>query len=378
MALLRDKATIRGDVRITREGYLIADAYVAQAGNIQTYTAGELGLKDRAAGDVLRVYRPEAEVFAADSIASASRLPITLDHPKEMVDARNWREFAKGETGEEIMRDGQYMRVPLRVTDASAVASVQTDRQEFSLGYTCDVKFEAGVTDAGEAYDATATGIRYNHLAACRTARGGPQLRIVDERPAPKGERKMPFVIVDGLPVDTSNAEVADAAVRNLVTARDTAVDAVKTATTTIAARDATIAAKDSEIATLKDQLEKAKPTPAQLRDAAAGWQRAMDKAKALGAAVTDAMDHDTIVSTAVRHRLGDKAKDYTPAQHAAAFDALEAPAKGTQSGVRDALADVVGHPATIGDAATQAAEARTKRFDRYATAHSGRTAAAA
>lgn len=182
MIVFRDRAEIKGGTaEITPEGYLVADALVARANNIQEYRAGELGLTDRAATDVVRVFRPEAEVFHKDSLKTAGHLPITLDHPSVMVDAGNWKEYARGEGGDQVMRDGEFMRIPLRVTDAGGVTAVRTTHKEFSLGYSGNLKIEAGVFD-GQPYDAVITDIRYNHLAACRTARGGPELRIVDER----------------------------------------------------------------------------------------------------------------------------------------------------------------------------------------------------
>lgn len=384
MTLLYDRAQISGSARITPQGYFVADALVAQANNIQDYRRHELGLTDGDPQAIVRVFRPEAEVFAVDSLRSASRLPITLDHPNSpatqgMVDASNWKEFAKGETGEEILRDGHFMRVPLRVTDAAAVASVLTDRQEFSLGYDCNVVFQAGAFD-GQAYDAIATNLRYNHLAACRNARGGPQLRIVDERPAPpKGGTPMNIVIVDGMPVDAANPSSAETAIRNLVTARDTAVASVGDAMRTVSERDATIAAKDAEISNLKDAAAAAVVTPQALRDAAASYSRTVEKAKALGATVTDAMDEGAVIAAAVSHKLGDKSAKYTPEQNAAAFDALEAPAGGAPASPRDALSLVIGHqPANIGDAVADANKARDARFARYANAHTGRPAAAA
>lgn len=378
MTLLYDRAQISGTAKITPEGYFVADALVARANNIQDYRASELGLKDRDPNEVVRVFRPESEVFAADSLQSAVRLPITLDHPPVMVDARNWREYTRGQTGDDVLRDGEFMRVPLRVTDESAVASVQTDRQEFSMGYDCNLKFEAG-TYNGQAYDAVATGIRYNHLAACRTARGGPQLRIVDERPAPTGGHPMPkAIMVDGFSVNLADEAATEAAINNLRTARDTATGALDEAGKTIAARDATIAAKDAEISNLRDQVANA-ASPQALRDAAASYARSVNKAKALGAPVTDAMDEATVVSTAVRHKLGDKASKYTPEQFAAAFDALEAPAGSTGVQPRDALSTVIGDGLVgMGDAAAEAAKARDARFRRFETAHEGRKPASA
>jgi hypothetical protein len=376
MTLFYDRATISGQARITPEGYFVADALVARANNIQDYRAHELGLTDRDPQSVVRVFRPEAEVFAADSLKTAARLPITLDHPAEMVDARNWREFTRGQTGDDILRDGEYVRVPLRVTDAAAVASVQTDRQEFSLGYTANIKLQSGVHD-GQAYDAIATDLRYNHLAACRAARGGPELRIVDERTtAPNGGTTMPnLVIVDGIPVDAANPAVAEPCIRNLVTARDTALQAVTDGQAALATANTTIAARDAEISNLKDALEKAKLGPQALRDAAASYSRTVAKAKALGATVTDAMDEPALIAAAVRHKLGDKAAGYTtPEQFAAAFDALEVPA-GTVSPTQtyDALADIVGNqPANVGDAVALATKARDARYARFAQAHQG------
>lgn len=383
MTLLTDRAKISGTARITPEGYFVADALVAQANNVQDYRAFELGLTDRDPQEVVRVFRPEAEVFAADSLATAARLPITLDHPAKdgksvMVDANNWQEFSRGQTDDQVLRDGQFIRVPLRVTDAGAVASLLTDRQEFSLGYDANIVFQAGTHD-GQAYDAVATNLRYNHLAACRAARGGPQLRIVDERPAPRQTEvnTMPHIVmVDGLPVDVANPETAATVVKNAVGARDTANAALEASQQTVGARDATIAAKDAEISNLKDQVEKAKLSPQALRDAAASYSRSVLKAKALGATVTDSMDEPAVVAAAVKHKLGDKAANYTPEQNAAAFDALEAPAGSIPAQTGDSLAAVLGdQPANLGDAVAAATKARDARFGRFTTAHAGASA---
>lgn len=375
-----------GRARITPEGYFVADALVGRANNIQEYRAAELGdaFADRDPNAIVRVFRPEAEVFAVDSVRSASRLPITLDHPVQagrgvMVDAKNWREFAKGETGEQIMRDGEYIRVPIRVTDANAVDSVRTDRQEFSLGYSAEIRVQPGVFD-GQAYDAVLSNIRYNHLAACRAARGGPELRITDERPAEKPKGIPMLILIDGLQVDVSNAEVAATTVRNLIAARDAANTDAKAAETALADARNTIAARDAEIVGLKDAADKAKPTPAALRDAAAAYARVSSKAKALGVTVTDEMDVDAMRRAAVVAKMGDAAAAYTPEQVTAAFDVLaaqigDAPANVTDTDpLRAMLRD--GQPANLGDESKAFADARAARFERFNTAHKGTASA--
>ncbi len=393
MAQIFDFAPVQiehGRAKITPEGYFVADALVGRANNIQEYRAADLGdaFADRDPNSIVRIFRPEAEVFATDSLATASRLPITLDHPVQngkpvMVDAKNWREFVKGESGEQIMRDGEFIRVPIRVTDAAAVNSVRSDRQEFSLGYAAEIVVGDGIAPNGEHYDGSLANIRYNHLAACRAARGGPELRITDERPAAtpaQTKGKAMLVMIDGLPVDVSNAEAAGKAIANLVTARDTANSALETATTELTDAKKTIAERDAEIVNLKDAVEKAKPTPAALRDAAGKYARTAAKAKALGVTVTDEMDVAAMQKAAVVAKMGDAAAAYDDAQIVVAFDALAANiADDVDDGNKDGdpLAAMVrdGKVANLGDAQQALTDAKAKRFERYRTAHKGNAA---
>lgn len=385
MIVFHDRAEIKGGTgRITPEGYFVADALVARANNIQEYRARELGLTDRAPDSIVRVFRPEAEVFAKDSVATAAHIPVTLDHPPVMVDANNVLEYRRGGTGGEVMRDGDFMRIPLRVEDAAAVTSVRNDRKEFSLGYAADLKLEAGVFD-GQPFDASVTNIRYNHLAACRTARGGPELRIVDERPVeqrqPEGTPMPHIVMVDGLPVDVSNPETAATVVKTATTARDTALSALEASQGELATANQTIAARDAEIVTLKDAAEKAKLTPQQLRDAAGDYARTVATAKVLGATVTDAMDAQAIRDAVVAHKMPGRTYA-TDAERNAAYDVLAAGVK--PADVADAGADPLraalqdGQPANIGDAQQAFNDARAKRFARFNNAHLGGDAAAA
>ena len=93
MVTLYDSVVISG-TRKTGDGYLVADAKVARAG-IQEYLGteidpdGSLGLRDKG---IVRVYRPEDEVFSEDAMHSYAYRPVTNDHPSEAVTADNWKE----------------------------------------------------------------------------------------------------------------------------------------------------------------------------------------------------------------------------------------------------------------------------------------------
>ena len=85
--LFTDAALIDGPARITREGHFVAKARVARANNIQDYMPSELGLPAKADGQPYRIFRPEAAIFAKDSLKSALHRPIVVDHPREDVTA---------------------------------------------------------------------------------------------------------------------------------------------------------------------------------------------------------------------------------------------------------------------------------------------------
>ena len=106
---LQDKLTI-DDKRRTRDGYMTVNARVARAGNVQVYGGSEVGRPDLA---TVRVYRPAAEVFSADTMQSFAHRPVTFGHPTQTVSSTNWRDVAKGWSDGEVIRDGEFVRVSM-------------------------------------------------------------------------------------------------------------------------------------------------------------------------------------------------------------------------------------------------------------------------
>lgn len=236
--------------RRTRDGYLVADVQAARTG-IQQYAGADVGLVDR---EVVNVYRPPEEVFAQDSMASFAHKPITDDHPPEMVNSKNWITYARGKTGGEVARNGQFIAVPMSVMDeATAVKIEDQDKRELSAGYTCDLDFTPGTTPTGEAYDVVQRNIRINHIAVVDRGRAGRNCRIGD---AKQGTEKMTLqtITFDGLPfeVNDQGARIIAKVEGQLADAR-AELDTVKTGhATEIADKDKQLAAKDSEIDKLK------------------------------------------------------------------------------------------------------------------------------
>lgn len=252
---LTDSVTA-SNVRRTADGYLVADAKVARTG-IQEYLGSEVGKPDM---PIVRVYRPESSVFADSAMRSYAYRPMTNDHPGgEGVNSKNWKDVAIGQTGSEVLRDGEFVRVPLVLMDAKAIADYESGKRELSMGYGAELTFQDGVTDKGEAYDAILGPMTMNHLALVDRARGGEHLRIGDtKQPNPTGGHDMADVLrkllVDGLTIEVTeqgaqaieklNGKLADAA----------------TATKTLAdAHAVALAGKDDEIVKIKAALDDAK-----------------------------------------------------------------------------------------------------------------------
>ncbi|WRH62047.1 MAG: DUF2213 domain-containing protein [Fuscovulum sp.] len=309
--ILHDNATVSG-IRRTAEGYLVADAKVARTG-IQLYSGAELGLTDR---PIVRVWRPEDEVFADKAMRTFAHRPVTINHPSDLVTADTWKSVAVGQTGDEVIRDGAFVRVPLVLMDAAAIAAVESGTRELSMGYTSQIEFADGVTPDGEPYDAIQRDMRMNHLAIVAKARGGSELKIGDKETDMADAIKTRTVMVDGLPI-----EVADAAATIIEKLQGDLTAARKQVTD----GETAIAKKDAEIDDLKGKVL----TDAQIDARAQARADLLGKARAIAATiVTDGKSDAEIRKAAVVAKLGDAAVEgKSDAYVEARFDILVADA---------------------------------------------------
>lgn len=343
---LVEQAVIDGaSVRMTRDGYIVARAKTARTG-IQLYSARELGLTDRPATEMVRVYRPPEEVFHKDAMASMAHRPVTVDHPPEMVTAKNWKRYSGGITGGEIVRDGDFVDVPLTLMDQVAIDAYEAGKRQLSWGYTSDIELGDGVSPEGENYQAIQRNIRCNHLATCDLARGGPDLRLGDRQPArerhPMSDIQLKTIMVDGLQVQTTDA--GEAAINKLKGMLDTSAKALETAladaTSAKAKFDADLALKDKEIEDLKAKV----PDAAALDALATGRAKLISDAKAMAGddLVVDGKSDAEIRKAAVSKVLGDnKVTGKDDAFFTHAFDGLViqgAKAGGQSDPIRDAI----------------------------------------
>ncbi len=364
-----DAVAVSG-TRRTTDGYLVAEARSVRTG-IQLYAGSEVGKPEMS---VVRVYRPADQVFADASLQSFTHAPVTMDHPAEAVTADNWKQLAVGEVSTAAKKDGEWVHLPLILKDAAAIQAVETGKRELSAGYTCELVFGDGVTPDGEAFNATQTNIKINHLAVVDKARAGSKARIGDgaiswgvspvtndQQPEKEKIMTLKTVTVDGIPVEVTDqgATVISTLQSRLADANTKFADAEKAHQTAIAAKDADLAKKDAEIDALKAKVldEKALDEKVQARADLITVAKSIAKdVKTEG--LTDAAIRKAVVSA----KLGDaaiagKADAYIDAR----FDILAEEASKNPDPFANAVRDGVTTPANITDA-SKAYEAMLQR----------------
>lgn len=235
MIKFQDKALI-GDTKQTQDGYLVAMSRVARTG-VQDYLASELGM----VGDnVVRVYRPDEEVFSKDAMASLTHAPVTVNHPSESVTKDNWKDLAVGEVGEGVLRDGEWLAVPLIVKDAKGIEAAGDTHREISMGYTAELVDAPADAD----YDKIMKNIRFNHLALVPRGRAGSEARIgdgADQWGAAPQQRKVKDMTTKAIVVGDEAVNVPADVADKITAAFDAANKKVVDLTATIEARDTTI-----------------------------------------------------------------------------------------------------------------------------------------
>lgn len=356
-----DRSVIAGAKRRESDGMLVADVRVARTG-VQLYRGREVdrdnlhGFRDKA---IVRVYRPGEEVFSVDTMASAAHRPVTNNHPatkSKLLDSTTWKEFAVGNTSDEVSAEGIFLRVPLIVSDEAAIQDVEGGKRELSAGYTSVIDWTSGTTPAGEAYDAIQREIRFNHIAIVHRGRAGSSVGFgdaistvddgEDEGEDTMADKPLKTVTVDGLSIETTDqgAQVIEKLQRQIAGMTDAATTATAAHSAALAEKDKALATADAKIA----DLEKKVLSDADLDKLVTARADAVSRAvlvhkdvKTAGASLPD------IRKDAVRLKLGDKAiegksQDYIDAM----FDILAADAeKGKKTdtfraAAREGLAD--------------------------------------
>lgn len=196
----------------TENGYLKVPGRVALAGNVQQYTADELGLKDRPPNSIVSVYRPPESVFDTASLATYEHADVTVEHPTEMVDAVTYRRDSVGHALGPGRQEGNAVVVDLIIKDQAAIKAIESGKAELSAGYLAEYIKRPGTAPDGTEYEFVQDGITINHIAICDKARAGHLARLFDHQPAQEAVMTHKVTLDSGVKI-----EVADEATQILI-----------------------------------------------------------------------------------------------------------------------------------------------------------------
>ena len=156
----------------TGEGFLICrNVPVARTG-MQEYRGREIGLET---DEIVKVWRPESEVFDPAAMASFEGKPVTNDHPTELVTPDNVARYEMGHIQNVRRGSGEFsdfLLGDLHIHDAELIKAIRNGKRQISCGYECEY-----VEKDGKIYQ---TNIRGNHVAVVDEGRAGAKAAIMD------------------------------------------------------------------------------------------------------------------------------------------------------------------------------------------------------
>lgn len=303
------------DVKTISGGYKVIRSRIARTG-VQKYLGREVGGGEHGFGDddFVYVYRPSDEVFSDNAVNGWAGVPVTKDHPPELVGPDNVNRYQVGDVRDKAhvdLKEG-WLGLEYIIRDADAIAAFDSgEYSEVSGGYLAKLDWTPGVTPDGQHYDARQVGIEPNHLALVRRGRafsdgadnwGAKPLNLTDRK-----ESK----------VDLVKIMVGDKAVQ-------VAADDADKVTAIVADHATVVADLEKKIGGLEVKLADAESKVLSDEDMAA---------------LVDAKVKANTERAAVKKVLGDKADAMTDAQIEGAYLALGDAVKVDDS-ARDAIKD--------------------------------------
>lgn len=156
----------------TREGFLRTEGVLTRSGVFE-YTRHD--------GTKFKELRHPDEVFSAEALASLALVPLTLEHPPDLLTPETVKGYQTGSIGTP-RRDGDLVKADILITDAKAIAAAESGRTGLSCGYNTHVYKSPGVyrDSAGveHKFDTVQTRIRGNHVAQTNSPRAGDVARL--------------------------------------------------------------------------------------------------------------------------------------------------------------------------------------------------------
>lgn len=153
------------------------------------------------------------EILSDSTVASANNKPVTDNHPGELVNKNNSKEYIRGLTDSNAHVEGNMLYNDITITDSDLIDKiVNQGKRELSIGFQAEIVPQSGELN-GVKYDSVQKNIRINHVAVVERGRAGHKVRLLGDsaEAITKGENQMELtqVRVDGvdIKVDKDDAD---------------------------------------------------------------------------------------------------------------------------------------------------------------------------
>lgn len=263
------KLSLTEKAEYTPEGFLKGRAIVTNTGIFRYMTRD---------GEILNELRTPEEVFDINSLKTIRNLPITDNHPKEMITSENISELQKkgiiiGNLGSRGLYDMHAVSIDYVITNKEAIEKIESGEQSaLSMGYTAKLDFEEGYAFGNNPYNAIQRDIQYNHVALVDRGRAGDLakitmdsnciadntvIQVIDtkEKGGNNMSKETNTAVVSAIKVDGIDYEV-DRDIAKHILLQTQKIDSLETNIKELtAAKDAF----ETEIETLKKQVEESK-----------------------------------------------------------------------------------------------------------------------
>jgi hypothetical protein len=251
-----------------------------------------------ASGKSIREYRPDEEVFKADSLSSIRGMPITDGHRGILNTNSNLDGIVVGS----VMGPGEKQNNDVVADIVIHNVNKIGKKRELSLGYECRIDAVPGEWN-GQKYDQVQRDIVYNHLAVVNKGRAGnARIRLdADELVSFDVEDDMPDVTLSKIRLDNIEYPAAQEVINKITKLEADISTLTSRADKAEAERDTAKNALETATKEHKESLNKE-------RDSARGRIKLEDKANQLSLKF-DESDSDRSLKEKIINKLGNELK---------------------------------------------------------------------
>lgn len=171
---------ISDNMHRTPDGFLLClNVPIARVGPMQ-YAPSEMPGIPAGNASFITVDRPESTVFSPETMSSFEGKPVVIGHPPDGLHTPSTTRMSAVGSMQNIRRDGVLLVADLLLTDALAIALVESGQlREVSCGYR-------GIVEPVSPGRGVQTTIIGNHLALVDRGRAGAECAIKDQHPKGK------------------------------------------------------------------------------------------------------------------------------------------------------------------------------------------------